>query len=80
MSLRERKKQKTQQAILEAAKSLIEREGFESVTTRLIAEAADISYQTLYNYFPSKNDILIELLKEKLVGSEESYKQIIRTF
>ena len=80
MSLRERKKQKTQQAILEAARSLIEREEFDSVTTRLIAETADVSYQTLYNYFPSKNDILIELLKEKLVGSEGTYQRIIRTF
>ena len=80
MSLRVRKKQKTQQAILEAARTLIEREEFESVTTRLIAETADVSYQTLYNYFPSKNDILIELLKEKLVGSEETYQRIIRTF
>ena len=80
MSLRERKKQKTQQAILEAARTLIEREEFDSVTTRLIAETADVSYQTLYNYFPSKNDILIELLKEKLVGSEETYQRIIRTF
>ena len=80
MSLRERKKQKTQQAILEAARALIEREEFDSVTTRLIAETADVSYQTLYNYFPSKNDILIELLKEKLVGSEETYQRIIRTF
>ena len=80
MSLRERKKQKTQQAILEAARALIEREEFDSVTTRLIAETADVSYQTLYNYFPSKNDILIELLKENLVGSEETYQRIIRTF
>ena len=80
MSLRERKKQKTQQAILEAARTLIEQEEFDSVTTRLIAETADVSYQTLYNYFPSKNDILIELLKENLVGSEETYQRIIRTF
>ena len=80
MSLRERKKQKTQQAILEAARTLIEQEEFDSVTTRLIAQTADVSYQTLYNYFPSKNDILIELLKEKLVGSDKTYQKIIRTF
>ena len=80
MSLRERKKQKTQQAILEATRTVIELEEIESVTTRLIANTADISYQTLYNYFPSKYDILIELLKEKLAGSEETYQQIIRTF
>ena len=61
MSLRERKKQKTQQAILEAARTLIEREEFDSVTTRLIAETADVSYQTLYNYFSSKNLSLIHI-------------------
>ena len=80
MSLREKKKKKTQQAILKATRTLIERDQIASLTTRLIAETADVSYQTLYNYFPSKNDILIELLKEKLVGSEETYQRIIRTF
>ena len=80
MSLRERKKKKTQQAILDAARSLMERDQIASLTTRLIAKTADVSYQTLYNYFPTKNDILIALLKEKHASSEKDYRRIIRTF
>jgi len=80
MSLRNKKKTQTRATILEATKRLIETKEFESITTRLIAETAEISYQTLYNYFPTKTDILTELLKKHLVGSEETYQQIVRTF
>jgi len=80
MSLRNKKKKQTRNTILEATKHLIETKGFEFVTTRLIAETAEISYQTLYNYFPTKTDILTELLRKHLVGSEETYQQIVRTF
>ena len=80
MSLREKKKKKTQQAILKATRTLIERDQIASLTTRLIAETADVSYQTLYKYYPSKNDILIALLKEKKASAEEDYQRIIRTF
>jgi AcrR family transcriptional regulator len=80
MSLRNKKKTLTRATILEATKRLIETEEFDVITTRLIAETAEISYQTLYNYFPTKTDILTELLKKHLVGSEETYQQIVRTF
>ena len=80
MSLRNKKKTQTRATILEATKRLIETEEFDVITTRLIAETAEISYQTLYNYFPTKTDILTELLKKHLVGSEETYQQIVRTF
>ena len=81
MSLRHKKKIQTRAKILETTKHIIETEEFDVITTRLIAETAEISYQTLYNYFPTKTDILTELfLKGNFVGSEETYQQIVRTF
>jgi AcrR family transcriptional regulator len=48
--------------ILEAAARLFAAKGFHRTTTREIAEAADLSEGTLYNYFDSKNDLLIALI------------------
>mgnify|MGYP002825956439 FL=1 len=80
MSLRSKNKERTRTSIIGATKTLIETEEFESISTRLIAQTAEVSYQTLYNYFPTKNDILIEIFKEHFVGSEQAYQQIVRTF
>ena len=80
MSLRSKNKERTRTSIIGATKTLIETEEFESISTRLIAQTAEVSYQTLYNYFPTKNDILIEIFKEHFIGSERAYQQIVRTF
>jgi len=80
MSLRSKNKERTRTSIIGATKTLIATEEFESISTRLIAQTAEVSYQTLYNYFPTKNDILIEIFKEHFVGSEQAYQQIVRTF
>ena len=62
--LRERKKQRARSDILAAANTLIARKGYADTTMREIAEAADVSYQTLYNYFPSKAQIVRAMLTD----------------
>jgi AcrR family transcriptional regulator len=64
MSLRERKKHQARQEILRAAHRLIQDGGYTSTRMRDIAAAADVSYQTLYNYFPTKGLILLAILTE----------------
>ena len=61
-SLREKKKRRTRAEILAAAAACIEREGYRNANMRDIAAAADVAYQTLYNYFPSKARIAMALL------------------
>jgi AcrR family transcriptional regulator len=56
--LRERKKQQTRQQIAEAARSLFAQRGFAKVTIAEIARAADVSEQTVFNYFPTKEDLV----------------------
>lgn len=55
---RERRIAARQEQILEAAATVFSQKGYERATTREIAEAADISEGTLYNYFNSKVDLL----------------------
>jgi len=62
MGLRERQKLERTQHILDAAAVLFGRDGFEAVRAEHIAEAANLSVGTLYNYFPGKNEILMTLI------------------
>jgi len=58
--LRERKKRQTRAAIAAAAAKLFARNGFEAVTVAQVARAADVSEQTVFNYFPSKDDLVFD--------------------
>jgi AcrR family transcriptional regulator len=57
-SLRERKKRETRARIVHAARALFQEQGFEATTVDQIAEAANVSRQTCFNYFHEKSAIL----------------------
>jgi AcrR family transcriptional regulator len=56
--LRERKKSQTRQAIAEAAEDLFRAQGFDQVTVDEVAQAAQVSKKTVFNYFPTKEDLV----------------------
>ena len=59
--LRERKKQATRLALHEAALHLVAERGLDGVSVDDIAERADVSPRTFFNYFPAKDDAVLGL-------------------
>ena len=58
LGLRERKKQQTREHIAETARRLFGERGFDRVTVAEVARAADVSEQTVFNYFRTKEDLV----------------------
>lgn len=77
ISLRERKKQQTRQEIFEVSQRLFAREGFEKVTVAEIAREANVSEMTVFNYFPTKEDLFyggLQVFEEGLIEAVRDRK------
>src|SRR5215831_19955675 len=66
--LRERKKARTRQAIADAAAHLFAERGYEQVAVSDVAREAQVSEQTVYNYFPTKDQLVTD--RDQLVQDE----------
>jgi AcrR family transcriptional regulator len=68
--LRARKKRVARQAIAATARRLFAERGYDAVTVSEIAAAADVSEKTVFNYFPTKEDLAF-------AGREEGLAQFV---
>lgn len=62
-SPRQARSRATVEAILEAATRILEAEGLAGLTTNQVAERAGVSIGSLYQYYPSRDAILAELVR-----------------
>lgn len=62
----------TVRSIVEATTHIIEKSGIEEISTNKIAKKAGVSIGSLYQYFPSKESILIFLVEKELTGHVEN--------
>jgi AcrR family transcriptional regulator len=56
----------TRERILDAATSVMRARGMARATTKEIARAAELSEAALYKHFPSKEDLLLRVLRERM--------------
>jgi AcrR family transcriptional regulator len=64
LGLRERKKRQTRQMISDVATMMFAERGFDQVTVAEVAAAANVSKMTVFNYFPRKEDLLLDRQSE----------------
>jgi Transcriptional regulator len=74
MGLRETKKLATRQQIAGVAMRLFAMKGFDHVTVSEIAAEAGVSVKTVFNYFPTKEDLFFDEVPERLRRITEAIK------
>ncbi|MEU6262177.1 TetR/AcrR family transcriptional regulator [Saccharopolyspora shandongensis] len=89
LGLRERKKRRTKQALIEAAIRLFDEKGYDNTTVAEIAAAAEVSPATFFNYFSAKDEVVFAddvlydgLLQEAFAGrsaDEQPEDLLLRT-
>jgi AcrR family transcriptional regulator len=63
-SLRERKRAAAKAKVVDVAIALFEQRGFNAVSVAEICEAADVAQRSFFRYFPAKEDLLLEPVRE----------------
>ena len=66
---RERSKRETRQRLADAAARLFAEHGYDAVSVSGVAKAAGVAEQTVYNYFASKPDLVLDRAEELLERS-----------
>ena len=67
----DRRKERTRRRLLEAADAHLREKDFDETTVEEIAEAADVAKGTFFNYFESKEALLVALISKRIEGALE---------
>jgi AcrR family transcriptional regulator len=62
-------------AILDGCARVLERGGYESLTTNAVASAAGVGIGTLYDFFPNREAIVVALAEQRLARLASQVKQ-----
>lgn len=72
---RQRRGEQRREEILAAATQVFAAKGYHAATTREIAAAADLAEGTIFNYFPSKRDLLVAVFERSADRAREALWQ-----
>ncbi|WP_225832994.1 TetR/AcrR family transcriptional regulator [Streptomyces sp. NK08204] len=75
MGLRERKKQQTAMRIYRTAIALFAEKGFDAVSVQEIADAAEVSKMTVFNYFGTKEDLVFRPMEEHFSDAARAVRE-----
>jgi AcrR family transcriptional regulator len=84
--LRERKKSETRQHIADVAARLFAEHGFDEVTVDQVAQAADVAKKTVFNYFPTKEDLVFDRAEDRAsallaaVTGRDAHTSVLESF
>ena len=69
-------KEKIRQKILDVSKTFFYDVGYENTSTKMIAKKVGIAEGTIFNYFPTKTDILFESIYDNYFENVEEYQDL----
>jgi len=75
--MREAQKQATRRRVLDAARDLFDEIGYEDATIRAIAQRAGVSVGSVFTTFTSKDDILSQVMLDRLEDLYSELQQVI---
>lgn len=75
MGLRECKKMRTRAEIADTAMRLFSERGFDRVTVAEVATAAGVSEKTVFNYFPTKEDLFFDEVPAREAALRDAVRQ-----
>jgi AcrR family transcriptional regulator len=78
LGLRERKREASRRKILSAAASVFRQKGYDSARIEEIARRAVVSPGTVYNYFPTKDGLLLALVSSYREAANKACQHIVR--
>jgi len=70
-------KDRIRKSILDVSRTFFYDFGYENTSTKMIAKKVGIAEGTIFNYFPSKTDILFESMYENFIGKVDEYNQLL---
>ncbi|MBL6974132.1 MAG: TetR/AcrR family transcriptional regulator [Deltaproteobacteria bacterium] len=77
--LREKKAKRTKARILEVTAELVTERGFADTSLEAIASQAEVAVGTVYNYFGSKGNLLVELMNHEITPLLEEADELVQS-
>ena len=67
------------QLILSKAKEILYNQGYHKLNMRALSKACDIALGTIYNYYPTKKDLVVEMMTDYWQNYLESVREIVNS-